>query len=271
MSRHRHRPSGRGRTLFATTGVVVLLVAAVALGYLGVRRTEGGSAQPNTGVTVAAIEPRPGMPATQIQRRPTLLVISDSYAAGNGDSSYETYAPRVAAMMGWNLRLDAIGGSGYIESMIDGTRVGRPFSERLPDDIANYHPDYVLIDGGRNDYDKPMDLVVKAIAELFDDVRAAWPDATVIVMKPQQINPGVHLQYPLIGEVIDVNATRIGALTIDPVALGWYTDIDVEALTIADRIHPNDAGSQFYADRVVGALHALGIQPATPQLGDGAS
>jgi lysophospholipase L1-like esterase len=268
MSRHRHHSSGR--SAFAAGGVAVLLVAVLAVGYLGVLRAEGGAQPANASITTIDFDPRPAMPSTQIQGRPTLLVISDSYAAGNGDTSYETYAPRVAATMGWNLRLDAIGGSGYIESMIDGTRVGRPFSERLPGDIGDYRPDYVLIDGGRNDFDKPMDLVVKAIGELFDDVRAAWPDASIIVMKPQQINPMVHPQYGLIGEVIDVSAARIGALTIDPVAQGWYTDIDVEALTIDDRIHPNDAGSQFYADRVVAALQALGIHPATPQAGEDA-
>ena len=126
--------------------VAVLAVAAVALVGYGMHRVRP-SVEPaaSSAASTALAE------SADTDRTPTLLVVGDSFAGGTGDPRITTYPGLVAERMGWNLRLDAEGGTGYIASSTGTRRQGRPFIERLPYDAAQFDADYILVDGGRND------------------------------------------------------------------------------------------------------------------------
>jgi len=237
----------------------------IALGVYGTQRTslvrQGPSLQSAADLPVAAHDWSDAAPANQIEHRPTLLVVGDSFAGGAGDATITTYPQLVADKMGWNLRMDAVGGSGFTANSLDDQTI-EPFINRLASDASHFSVDYLLIDGGRNDLQKQPEPVIIAMDEFLKRVREYWPNATIVIMKPQYATMLVADNYPAISAAIDRTAADIDVKVIDPVAEGWYNDVDLDALLMSDRVHLNGPGQQFYADHIVDALKRLGITGA---------
>jgi lysophospholipase L1-like esterase len=188
----------------------------------------------------------------------TLLVVGDSYAGGVGDPAIVPYPYLVAEKMRWNVLLDAQGGTGFIRGVDSVSPPHVPFMNRLDGD-ARYHPDYVLIDGGRNDLDEPPDRVVAAADAYIKKVRSDWPDAKIIIMLPSYITPDAAVNYPAVAQGLRATAQSVGASVIDPVEQRWYRGIDVKPLLWLDGIHPNSNGQIYYADKVVENLKQMGF------------
>jgi lysophospholipase L1-like esterase len=192
--------------------------------------------------------------------KPTLLVVGDSYAGGV-DPRTVNYPQLVADKMGWNLALDAQGGTGFVHGVDDASPPHRPFIDRLDRDAATYqyHVDYVLIDGGRNDLGESPERVVAAADEYIKNVHSHWPNAKFIIMLPSYATPDVPANQPAVAEGLRRAAESIGAYVIDPVAQRWYRDVDVKPLLWHDGIHLNGDGETYYADKITENLKQMGF------------
>lgn len=234
---------------------VVMLALVAALFRLDLERIPPQSHPP---------QDRPHLAA--IPRQPGLLIVGDSFAAGADPNSF-AYPVVLAEEMGWSLVWDVQGGTGFLPPMGDGKQVipppGHvPFGERLDADFQRYHPDYVVIDGGRNDLGKPPDQVVAAQGEYLRRMRTAWPWASIAIVIPQYLAALPAVNYPLLVPGMTRNAQDVGAYVVDPVADGWYQGVDLEPLFWSDEIHPNGMGSEFYADHLATDLKKV-WQPFT--------
>jgi lysophospholipase L1-like esterase len=191
---------------------------------------------------------------TQIfDNRPTLLVVGDSFAGGTGDPGFVTYPYLVADKMGWNLALDAQGGTGFVHRMDNLSPPRVPFIDRLDRDVATYryHVDYVLIDGGRNDLGELPEPVVAAADAYIKKVHSAWPNAKIIVMLPSYATATVADNYPALAQGLRRTAESVGAYVIDPVAQGWYRDVDIKPLLLDGGADFNGEGNSYYANKIV--------------------
>ena len=192
--------------------------------------------------------------------KPTLLVVGDSYAGGV-DPRIVNYPQLVADKMGWNLALDAQGGTGFIHGIDNVSPPHVPFIDRLDQDAATYqyHVDYVLIDGGRNDLGEPPERLAGAADEYIKSVHSHWPNAKIILMLPAYATPGVAANYPAVAEGLRRAAESVGAYVIDPVAQRWYRDVDVKPLLWLDGVHLNGDGETYYADKITENLKQMGF------------
>jgi len=216
--------------------VAAAVLAAVTVGLAGysLRNTEvsHSQAQLRDVATVASMK---------IDHRPTLLVVGDSYGV--------MYPETVADKMGWSLTRDTLDGTGFVSG-------AKPFIDRLSGDVASYHADYVLIDGGRNDLDQPPDAVVAAADQYIDEVHSAWPRAEIIVILPTYATPDVAAGYATVAEGLSRAAARVGGYVIDPVTQRWYTGgVDSKGLGSNSHLYP--IGDAFYADKVVANLKQM--------------
>jgi lysophospholipase L1-like esterase len=189
--------------------------------------------------------------------KPKLLVVGDSFAGGVGDPNIVTYPDLVAEKMGWSVAVDAQGATGFLHGIDNLSPPQVPFIDRLDGDAATYHPDYVLIDGGRNDLGEPPEPAVAAADEYIKQVRSVWPNAKMIIVLPALATSKVD--YVAVAEGLHRTAERVGAYVIDPVAQHWYRDIDVKRLLWRDNVNLNDAGEAYYADKIVENLRHLGF------------
>ena len=193
--------------------------------------------------------------------KPTLLLIGDSFAGGTGDPSFPTYPNLVAGKEGWNLGLDAQGGTGFLHRVENATPPGVPFTERLDRDAAiyRYRVDYVLIDGGRNDLGDPPEPVLTAADEYIKKVRSIWQNAKIIIVLPSYAARDVASNYPVLAQGLRGTAESVGAQVIDPVAQRWYRDGDVKRLLWKDGVNLSGEGNAYYADKIVENLTRMGV------------
>jgi GDSL-like Lipase/Acylhydrolase family len=238
-------PRGARRAI-NVTGVAVLASTVVGLAYHGLHSTEPphGQAEPHDVAPLASM---------MFDYKPALLVVRDSYA--------NIYPDLVADRMGWSLVLDGQDGTGFVRGVDMHNPERVPFIDRLDGDAATYRVDYVLIDGGRNDLGEPPEPVVAAADEYIRKVRSDWPKAKIIVMLPASATADETANYPAVADGLRRTAESVGAYVIDPVAQGWYRDIDVKPLLRqdGDGTHLNSDGEAYCADKIIENLQQMGF------------
>lgn len=247
------------RTKVAIAVVAVIVLAATIAYDLASRRRE-------TKPTATAIAPSMSEPSRRPgPSMPVLLAITDSVAlASNGNEKAPGYPAIIANQMGWSAVIDAVSGRGFVVSnQVAGLSVP-PFKDHFPA-LSAAHPDaaYVIIDGGRNDFDKPQDAVFAAMNAFYDSVRAAYPKAKIFVTVPLRPSPPAALigdgsprTYETWAREVRSAADRINAHVIDARAEGWYDNTDLSPYIWTDGIHLNGKGQQFYADKMLSDMRS---------------
>jgi lysophospholipase L1-like esterase len=277
VTRNGGRPSITKQEWIKYAALFVLAVAAfgvAALALMGPRNV--GEAVPlpvsplaATPSATASLAPSPtatptATPTTQPLRLelpadPVLLILGDSYTAGDGaDLPDEGWAYLVAGELGYPTNIDGIGGTGFAWG--GGTRdeQGEEYEVRLRNIAANpaFVPNLLILQGGQNDAEiGNPDEVRAATAQTIETARRLWPGVQVLVFGPSA-------PQPLAAELEDVNsAVRAGAAAanapyIDALQAGWFTAANSPEFD-ADGIHPNTAGHAFIAEKFMESWASL--------------
>ncbi len=204
---------------------------------------------------------------TDVGRRneqPPLLIIGDSFVAGAGvTDAGEAYPALLADATGMRLSLDGQGGTGFIN---DAQGTGNGDTSKLIDRLVadgQKYPDaaVVVIDAGRNDLRFPIDDLAGAVSEYLDHARAQWPAAHLVVVVPSFITLQPFEGYHDVRSRFESSAAKVGATLIDPIAEGWYQNIDLAPLLSADQVHPSAEGALLIAERMENSLRSHGVIP----------
>lgn len=184
---------------------------------------------------------------------PVMLVIGDSFTAGTEYNTGDEWGERVASSMGWYFFKDAVGGTGYVS----GSDIARRFGARIGADIRDYRPDVVLIAGGRNDLEYPVNRVKQAAASVVGRAKAGFgKGARVVLVSPFASgapDAATRALTTALREVAD--ARGVDYLDLSKALSASPTYI------AADRVHPTDAGQAALAAEAKEALVALGFEP----------
>ncbi len=201
-----------------------------------------------------------------LDARPLALFIGDSYTAG--DSSAEnSYGCRAAVEMGWLCALSARGGTGYISGgpanrWIDpGIGESLSFRERVAHLALQYHPQLVVLDGGRNDTFPPREDTYAAMLSTITEVRRAWPKAQIVFIRPRFLaNPNDNLGFDdAFFESLRSDPATHGVAFIDPIT--WLSGTDTSTLLSTDGIHPNPEGVTQMTISLLKSLHSWLSRP----------
>jgi lysophospholipase L1-like esterase len=220
---------------------------------------------PTIAVTPAAAHiDRPQPPA----RQPSVLFIGDSYTGGNGLKEM-AYGCMAAVRMGWICDLAAAPGTGYISggssnrTTIPYIGPSTSFVERIPSLATIYHPDIVVLDGGRNDLFPPREDVFAAMSGTIAEVRRAWPTATIIFIRPRFLaKPSDDLGFDdnFMGR-LESEPAAAGMVVLDPIAS--FIGTDTSGMLRQDGIHPNKQGEQDLTSALVDSLVSQGFSEKT--------
>ncbi|MCG5431642.1 SGNH/GDSL hydrolase family protein [Mycobacterium sp. MYCO198283] len=242
--------------------VLALSLVLVALGVTGWHRVTADrpDAPPVAAPHTPSFPADLAHAADTAPRRTDVLIVGDSFVGGTGTPGVVDYPQLLAEKYGWSVRLDALGGSGYVSRDRNGVHLPG-LIERLPAEQANYPVDLLIVDAGRNDLDVDPAETIPRMQEYLRGARQAWPAAAIVVIKPLYVQPTTPPNYPVLSTAIDTTAAEIKASVIDPVAEGWYTDVDLQSLVISDNIHLSAAGNEYYASRVSAGIERAGIVP----------
>jgi lysophospholipase L1-like esterase len=202
-------------------------------------------------------------------QRPSVLFIGDSYTAGHGVPEM-SYGCMAAVRMGWLCKLSAVPGTGYISGGPANRSIVNPyiglstsFAERIPKLAAKYQPDIVVLDGGRNDLFPPREDVLKAMSATIEEVRRAWPTATIVFIRPRLLaDPGDDLGFDnnFIARLLAKPAAK-GMVVLDPIS--GFTGSDTSGMLAKDGIHPNQQGELRLTSALVYSLVGHGFAGTT--------
>ena len=221
----------------------VLAVLAVVVGGVIVFAPRGSDspAEPNTG-NVA-----PG--------GPVVAFYGDSYTLGTGASDpSKRWSTIISADRGWNEVNPSVNGLGFVNN-----RDLLPPDGDLVDLVIASDPDIVFVTMGLNDnFSMPArsDEVHAAIVADFTALRAALPDARIIVVEPFWYTDERPQSLETISSWVADEARGIGADRID--GASHWIEGHPEWMA-ADGLHPNDEGYAEMARRMSDELDQLGL------------
>ena len=236
------------RTWLVAIGVVAALIAAAVIAVVAVSggsESDGSHSRDDSTLAVPA-EPR-------------LLVVGDSYAEGIGaeDPAADNWARLAAdslAELGWQTRIDAAGGTGWV----NGAGGPNTYGERLARAAQNddFVPNVLVLQGGANDYQSSPDIVGDAVASSIEQARRQWPRIEVVVFSSSVPFGLTDRAVPLSTAIADA-AESAGVPDINPVAEQWMTADTAADYTAGDGTHLTTAGYAYVADRFVADFTAL--------------
>jgi hypothetical protein len=225
-------------------GLVLLLAAAIVLGFLALQAPSASSA--------GAPAPLPTLPANPI--KPTAMFMGDSSVGGAGASAPDRrWSSLVSAAVGWEESNQARPGTGYIstDEGCDGAAECTSYTEVLPEVVAAVPP-IVVIGGGRGDAEQdPLD-VAALVADVYEAARIGLPDARIIAVGPWTGEPAPTDSTLALDAAVRAAADSVGASYVSLIAPMAVTpsmvseDDDEQVL--------NDTGHSAIAGRVLAAL-----------------
>ena len=183
----------------------------------------------------------------------------DSIMAGTGVSPRRPVMARIAAArLGWDVEVDAWGGTGFTTSGRSPSYLDRL---RRPGALSGSY-DVVLLEGGTNDArsaDEP-DRLREAVVEVVAEVRRRQPDAQIVLMgaydppPPGRIDPRRHTVDRVVAEVADDEDLPF----FSPLSGEWTAGQPASFLH-PDGLHPTAQGYGVMGARLTEALTALDL------------
>jgi lysophospholipase L1-like esterase len=140
--------------------------------------------------------------------------------------------------------VEAEEGSGYVAT---GKYEGSVFADQIPKVVR---PDdrIVVIFGSSNDTDVPAEELQPAVNQTLHAVRAAAPQAKLIVIGPTWPDSDPPSGVLQARDLIRTEAGTMGADFVDPLADKWFSD--QPGLIASDGIHPTDDGHAYMAGKI---------------------
>ena len=227
--------------------VVLCILVVVAAGVIvtaGVIVSGGRSAESDAG---SAGNTAPG--------GPVVAFYGDSYTLGTGASDpSRRWSTIISAERGWNEVNPSVNGLGFVNN-----RDRLPSGADLVDAVIASEPDIVFVTMGLNDnFSMPSraDEIRQAITADFGALRAALPDARIIVVEPFWYSDDRPDSVGTINGWVADEAAAIGADHVEG-ASHW---IEGHPEWMAeDGLHPNDEGYEAMAKRMDSELGKLGL------------
>ena len=216
--------------------------------------------------STAAGDPRTS--AGRSASAPVVVFLGDSYTAGiTGTPPHETYAAVTARRLDWQVIIAGYRGTGFVAK----GRVGKTFAMLDREEVAwRPAPDMMIVAGGHNDWQQDPRKVAAAARALLGGIKHRWP-ATPLVLTGPMWGGDPRVKALHVRDELERVAAELGIPFIDPLRERWITG-DVRRGTGTarryirpDGVHPNEAGNEYFADRLVADLRGLGL--TEPRLG----
>jgi lysophospholipase L1-like esterase len=264
-ARHRHRGGAVVRTSVRIVALLSLAAGVVAFSFMALHRDDVPPpvSSQNHGATSTA--------PPLFDEGQSMLIIGDSYVGGVGDPEIEKYYPQILAEeLGFEYSIDAAGARGFTPndlSDIGIPQVVAPYVDRLQYDKDNIKADYIVVDGGRNDLGKAPAETISAFDNYMKKLRAAYPNAKIVVVLPTYMSAKAASLYPFLAPAMTESAEKVGGYVLDPVAERWYSDIDLKPLLWQDGFHPNARGNEYIAQKIADGMRRLGVVKPRPSTG----
>lgn len=208
--------------------------------------------------------PRCPPPPVVMSRTGTpVAVLGDSYTTGSGMGGRGPHSWPVLAVdelhsqgVAIDLAIGAVGATGYVKANSAGTVFADQIEKSV---VTNDH--LVVLFGSINDRGVPAEQLSTAVQCVLANTKSAAPEAKLLVIGPPWATGDPPANILVVRDVVRTQAAAVGATFVDPIAEEWFADHP--ELIGSDRVHPNDAGHQYLAEKIA-PLIAQQLMPTNP-------
>lgn len=204
--------------------------------------------------TPAAPQPKIELPA-----EPVVLILGDSYTAGDGAGQPDQgWAYVVARELEYPTNVEGLGGTGFAWGGGAQDELDGEYETRLREIAANtaFVPNVLILQGGQNDAQiANVDEVRTATTQTIEAARRFWPGIQVVVLGPSAPQP-LGEQLRAVNGAVRAGAAAANAPFVDAVEAGWFTAANSPGFDF-DGAHPNAAGHAYIAEKFLEAWRTL--------------
>ncbi|WP_236557589.1 SGNH/GDSL hydrolase family protein [Arthrobacter sp. 9AX] len=275
MTRNGGGPSITKQEWIKYAALFVLAVAAfgvAALALMGPRgpveavsaRASTVAATPTATASPAATPiPTATAPAQQLKiqlpAKPVVLILGDSYTAGDGAARPDQgWAYVVAGELGYPTNIEGLGGTGFAWGGGAQDELNGEYETRLREIAADpaFVPNVLILQGGQNDSAiASLEEVRAATAQTIEAARRFWPGVQVVVLGPSAPQPLAE-ELRSVNSAVRAGAAAANAPFIDAVESNWFTAANSPGFD-ADGAHPNTAGHAYLAEKFLESWRSL--------------
>lgn len=198
-------------------------------------------------------------PAIELPAEPVLLILGDSYTAGDGAGRPDQgWAYLVTRQLRYPATIDGAGGTGFAwgggaQDELDGEYETR--LRQIADD-PSFVPNILILQGGQNDARiQDLDEVRTATTQTIEAARRFWPGIQIVVLGPSAPQPLAE-DLRTVNNAVRAGAAAANAPFIDAIEAGWFTAGNSPEFDF-DGAHPNAAGHAHIAGKFLEAWAAL--------------
>ena len=186
--------------------------------------------------------------------------IGDSWTEGYGARPLTFgYAYRTAAAMGWQPNVFGVGGTGYTVQRKDkaGNVIAGTYAERIatiPPQFVAQH--LVVLQGSTNDY-RDAWRAKQAGRETFTAAQERFPGAAIVVMGPCPSKLPADPRLIVLDNALALSARGMSLHYVSCRTGNWITPENYAQYFDVKLLHPNAAGYQYLADRLVESMRGF--------------
>lgn len=186
------------------------------------------------------------------RHRPQLVVVGASVTAGTGAAHRREAWPYLLVLhLGWRARVEGIPGAGYVRPARGGGTIG---AEVASLHLARQPPQLVVLQGGHNDLGVAPAFETAGVEGVIAAVHRQAPQARIAVLTVFR-GTASPAAADRTDRTIIAAARRAdpAVVVVSPLQLHWHYP------TIADHLHPDQAGEVWLASHVGRRLAEAGV------------
>ncbi|MCJ1682393.1 SGNH/GDSL hydrolase family protein [Rathayibacter sp. VKM Ac-2928] len=207
----------------------------------------------------AAVPPVEPPDPIVLPSRPRVLVFGDSYTAGYGstDPATDGFArvlPRY--LPSWDLAVEGVGSTGYLNSGNDGQGTFLQRIERL-----SYGDEFqlVLLQGGSNDQNVENAGLAEAVDVTVNALKDRFPSAQLVMLGPVSVSTNSNANKRYVNGVLEKYARDHRIAFISPLYERWFPTKSQSEWVNIEVGHPNTAGYDHMAQELATDLGKIVI------------
>ena len=186
------------------------------------------------------------------RHRPQMVVVGASVTAGTGAAHRREAWPYLLALhLGWRAEVEGIPGAGYVRPARGGGTIG---AEVASLHLSRRRPQLVVLQGGHNDLGVAPAVETVGVEAVIAAVHRQAPQARVALVTVFR-GTAPRAAAARTDRTIIAAARRVdpAVVVISPLQLHWHYP------TIADHLHPDQAGEVWLARHVGRRLAEAGV------------
>lgn len=235
--------------------MAVALVAAVGMYWASTARTTSANDAYVSNYTPSPEGTVAPLPTVDLTRVKSVLFIGDSWTYGTAaDHITKGFAYNAAKRLDVTSEVHGFGSVGYLNPGKDGQG---NFAARWAKVTPEITPDLVIVEGSQNDVNQ-LESLTDAANGFITSLKGQFPQAQIVMMGPAPATEGLISTLGSIDNTLQGVATSQGVAYISPLALSWFNTTNLVQFMdpMNGAPHPNTAGHNFVAERLVAELKA---------------